>query len=241
MAVEALIFDVFGTCVDWRTGVAREIAGMAKAKGLVLDAARFADAWRGRYQPAMEAIRSGRRSYTELDVLHRENLDATLAAFAVDRHFTGRDRTELNRAWEKLLPWQDVVPGLSRLKTLFVIAPCSNGSIALMTRLAKYGGLPWDCILGAGIARAYKPDPSVYLASCAALQLPPESVMMVAAHNRDLEAARDAGLMTAFVPRPDEFGDRGSAERVPSSDWNHVAQDFRELATQLGCQVVATT
>jgi 2-haloacid dehalogenase len=235
VAVEALVFDVFGTCVDWRTGVAMEIARVANAKGIALDPVRFADAWRNRYQPAMEAIRSGRRSYAELDLLHRENLDATLAAFAIDRHFTGRDRTELNRAWEKLPPWQDVVPGLSRLKTLFIIAPCSNGSIALMTRLTRYGGLPWDCILGAGIARAYKPDPRVYLASCAALQLPPESVMMVAAHNRDLEAARGAGLMTAFVPRPDEFGEGGSAETIPSSNWDHVAQDFGELATQLGC------
>jgi 2-haloacid dehalogenase len=234
VAAEALIFDVFGTCVDWRTGVAREVAGIAKAKGISLDAAHFADDWRGRYQPAMEEIRSGRRSYAELDILHRENLDAALAAFGIGDHFDSRDRAELNRAWEKLPPWPDVVAGLSRLKTRFIIAPCSNGSIALMTRLAKQGGLPWDCILGAGIARAYKPDPQAYLASCAALQLPPESVMMVAAHNRDLEAARRTGLMTAFVPRPDEFGD-GSAETVPSSDWDQVAEDFGELARQLAC------
>jgi 2-haloacid dehalogenase len=234
VAVEALIFDVFGTCVDWRTGVAREVSRIADAKGLVLDAAAFAGAWRRRYQPAMEEIRSGRRAYADLDLLHRENLNATLAAFEVDRHFGDADRAELNHAWEKLPPWPDVVPGLSRLKTGFIIAPCSNGSIALMTRLAKYGGLPWDCILGAGIARAYKPDPQAYLASCAALRLPPKSVMMVAAHNRDLEAARRTGLMTAFVPRPDEFGD-GSAETAPSSDWDHVAEDFRELAARLAC------
>ncbi|HVW56661.1 MAG TPA: haloacid dehalogenase type II [Rhizobiaceae bacterium] len=234
MAVEALIFDVFGTCVDWRTGVAKEVSRMAGAKGLAIDAASFADAWRGRYQPAMQEIRAGRRFYVELDVLHRENLDATLTAFSIDDHFNNRDRAELNRAWEKLPPWPDVVPGLSRLKPRFIIAPCSNGSIALMTRLAKYGGLPWDCVLGAGIARAYKPDPQAYLASCAALQLAPKNVMMVAAHNSDLEAARHAGLMTAFIPRPDEFGD-GSAERIPSSGWNHAAEDFQELASQLGC------
>lgn len=235
MAVEALIFDVFGTCVDWRTGVAREVVQMAKAKGITVDAAGFADAWRGCYQPAMEEIRSGRRGYTDLDVLHRENLDATLAAFGIGDHFDGRDRTELNHAWEKLPPWPDVVAGLSRLKTRFIIAPCSNGSIALMARLAKYASLPWDCVLGAGIARAYKPDPQVYLASCAALQSPPQSVMMVAAHNSDLEAARRAGLMTAFVPRPGEFGDGGPAETVPSSDWDHVAENFEKLADDLGC------
>jgi 2-haloacid dehalogenase len=234
VAAEALIFDVFGTCVDWRTGVAREVARMANAKGITIDTARFADAWRGRYQPAMEEIRAGRRGYADLDVLHRENLDATLAALGVGDHFDSRDRAELNRAWEKLPPWPDVVPGLARLKAHFIIAPCSNGSVALMTRLARYGGLPWDCILGAGIARAYKPDPRVYLASCAALRLPPESVMMVAAHNKDLEAARRAGLMTAFVPRPAEFGD-GSSETLPAADWNHEAESFEQLASDLGC------
>ena len=236
MKVEALLFDVFGTCVDWRGGVAREVAKAAAAKGLTLDSFAFADAWRGRYQPAMEEIRSGRRAYVDLDVLHRENLDATLDAFGLAENFDDEERAALNRAWEKLPPWADVVAGLGRLKTSAIIAPCSNGSIALMTRLAKYGGLPWDCILGAGVARAYKPDPRAYLASCEALQLAPARVMMVAAHNGDLAAARDCGLKTAFVARAAEHGRGQTSDLAPTSDWDIVAPDFMGLADALNRQ-----
>jgi 2-haloacid dehalogenase len=231
-AIEALIFDVFGTCVDWRTGVAREVARVAEAKKLVLDPLAFADAWRGRYDPAMQKIRSGERGYVDLDVLHRENLDDTLAAFGLSDRFDEAEREALNHAWEKLPPWPDVVPGLARLREHHIIAPCSNGSIALMTRLAKFGGLPWDCILGAGVARAYKPDPRTYLSSCEALRLPPESVVMVAAHNDDLFAARAAGLRTGFVPRPTEHGGGQTTELKAEAEWDFVAVDIRGLAAQ---------
>jgi 2-haloacid dehalogenase len=234
VAVEAVIFDVFGTCVDWRTGVAREVEAAVLRKDSKIDAAAFADAWRGRYQPAMESIRSGGRPYTDLDILHRENLDATLAEFSLADRFSETDRAALNRAWEKLPAWPDVAPGLQRIKAKLIIAPCSNGSIALMTRLSRYAGLPWDCILGAGIARAYKPDARVYLASCEALRLQPDHVMMVAAHNDDLAAARAAGLKTAFVPRPKEHGDRQTANLAHSSDWDVTAGEFPTLAKALG-------
>lgn len=233
MQVEALIFDVFGTCVDWRTGVAREVAAATAAKGLKVDGVAFADAWRDLYQPAMQEIRSGRRSYTELDVLHRENLDTTLDSFGIAAHFGDDERTALNRAWEKLPPWPDVVPGLIRLKANRIIAPCSNGSIALMTRLARYGALPWDCILGAGIAHAYKPDPRAYIAACEALRLQPAQVMMVAAHNSDLSAARDCGLKTAFVPRPLEHGTSQVTDLRATSHWDIVAADFPALSAHL--------
>jgi 2-haloacid dehalogenase len=222
--VKALIFDVFGTCVDWRTSVAREVAAVLPE----VDALAFAAAWRAEYDPAMARIREGGRGYVPLDDLHLENLRRVAGSFGVAAP------DSLNAAWEKLDPWPDVVPGLERLKKTRIIAPCSNGSIALMTRLAKYAGLPWDCILGAEIARDYKPKSQVYLASCAALRLEPREVMMVAAHNDDLAAARDAGLATGFVPRPAEHGPDQTTDLAPSSDWDLVAGDFEDLAGRLG-------
>jgi 2-haloacid dehalogenase len=223
MTIRALIFDVFGTCVDWRGSVAREV-------GVVLpgvDATAFATAWRAEYDPAMARIREGGRGYVPLDDLHLENLHRVAAAFGV----TAPD--SLNSAWERLDPWPDVVAGLTALKQSHIIAPCSNGSIALMTRLAKYAGLPWDCILGAEIARDYKPKPAVYLAACAALRLPPAEVMMVAAHNDDLHAARAAGLATAFVPRPVEHGPAQTTDLSPEADWDVIATDFTDLNRQM--------
>jgi 2-haloacid dehalogenase len=223
MTPQALIFDVFGTCVDWRTSVAREVAAVVPQ----VDATAFATAWRAEYDPAMARIRDGGRGYVSLDDLHRENLHRVAAAFGV----TAPD--DLSRAWERLAPWPDAVLGLTALKARYIIAPCSNGSIALMTRLAKHAGLPWDCILGAEIARDYKPKPQVYLASCAALRLPPDQVMMVAAHNDDLVAARAAGLKTAFVPRRTEHGPGQTTDLSPSADWDVIATDFNDLARQL--------
>ncbi|MGP1355147.1 haloacid dehalogenase type II [Roseicyclus sp.] len=222
--LKALIFDVFGTCVDWRGSVAREVAKVLPD----LDAAAFASAWRAEYDPAMARIRDGGRGYVPLDDLHLENLHRVAAAFGV----TAPDH--LNAAWERLDPWPDVVPGLTALKAQRIVAPCSNGSIALMTRLARWGGLPWDCILGAEIARDYKPKPQVYLAACAALRLDPSEVMMVAAHNDDLAAARAAGLATGFVPRPTEHGPAQVTDLAPAADWDVVAGDFRDLARRLG-------
>ena len=231
---KALIFDVFGTCVDWRTGVAREAAVWFDRLGLDADPLTFADAWRGEYQPAMERIRSGSRGYTDLDDLHRENLDIVLDRFGISDQFDEPARQALNHAWEKLPPWTDVVSGLNAIRKNAIIAPCSNGSIALMVRLAKHAGLSWDCILGAAIARDYKPKRHVYLASCAALRLDPVEVMMVAAHNDDLHAAASCGLQTAFIPRPAEYGPEQTTDLAPSGNWTIVARDVEHLAAQLG-------
>jgi len=220
--VKALIFDVFGTCVDWGSAVAREVAAVWPG----IDAAGFATEWRAEYDPAMAPIREGRRGYTPLDVLHRETLDRVCAR----RGMTAPDPDHLAAAWERLDPWPDVVPGLAAMKVARIIAPCSNGSIALMTRLARHAGLPWDCILGAEIARDYKPSPAVYEAACAALRLAPSEVMMVAAHNHDLAAARACGLRTAFVPRPTEHGPGQTRDLEPKSDWDVIAADFNVLA-----------
>ena len=221
---KALFFDVFGTCVDWRTSVIR--AG----EPLGLPAA-YADDWRARYQPQLETVRSGDRPWTVLDVLHREALDEVLAELGADLPAAVRD--ELNLVWHRLDPWPDTVPGLTRLRERFVIAPVSNGNIALLVDMARHAGLPWDAILGAELAHAYKPNPRVYLASVHALGLEPHDVMMVAAHNGDLLAAQALGLRTAFVPRPREHGPGQVEDLAPEGDYDALAEDFLQLSEYL--------
>ena len=226
--VRGLFFDVFGTCVDWRSGVIREGRKLG-VEGV--DWPELADAWRGAYQPQLETVRSGVRPWTVLDVLHREALDGLLGSFGLDG-LQEAERAELTLAWHRLDPWPDVVDGLQRLKRRFVVAPCSNGHIALVLNMAKRAGLPWDVILGAEIARAYKPAREAYLRSAAAAGLEPGEVMMVAAHAGDLVAAAGCGMRTAFVPRPGEHGPGGAAEEPPGVAV--VARDFLELARVLG-------
>lgn len=234
--MKACLFDVFGTVVDWRTSVSRELAGFARQKGLAgIDWLEFAVEWRKLYQPSMEEVRSGRRAWTILDVLHRESLDALVRRYGI-RGLSEAELDHLNRAWHRLDPWPDVVPGLERLKKKLVIAPCSNGNIALMVNMAKRAGLPWDCVLGAETARAYKPLPEAYLAACRHLGLRPAEVMMVAAHNGDLKAAKAQGLATAFVPRPTEHGPGQRTDLAADPGCVDVAaRDFVDLAARLGC------
>jgi 2-haloacid dehalogenase len=232
-SVKALVFDTFGTVVDWRTSVTQEVEQLAKKKGLKVDAAKFADAWRAGYGPSMNRVRTGELPWTRLDALHRMILDKILVDFGI----TGLSESEidtLNHAWHRLRPWPDSVSGLTRLKKRFIIAPLSNGNIALMTNLAKYGGLPWDCILGAELARHYKPDREVYQSAADFLDLKLDQVMMVAAHLGDLRAAKGVGLRTAFVPRPHEYGPGGKPDLQPDSAVDLPATDFNDLARQLG-------
>ena len=211
--MRALLFDVFGTCVDWRTSMMREMERFGLPP-------RLAEAWRAEYQPQMETVRSGKRPWVNLDVLHRIGLDIVLAKHGLTR--SEADKRELVKGWHRLDPWPDVVEGLTKLKETHIIAPCSNGHIAQSVNLAKFAKLPWDAILGAEIARAYKPDPRVYLESVYALGLEPHEVCMVAAHRDDLIAAKAVGLQTAFVPRPQE-------PEGPPFDADFVAWDFLEL------------
>ena len=236
MDIRACLFDVFGTVVDWRTSVSRDLAGFAKQKGLSgIDWLEFAVEWRKLYQPSMEEVRSGRRAFTILDVLHRESLAKLIGRYGI-KGLSEADIEHMNRAWHRLDPWRDAAKGLSRLKSKYIIAPCSNGNIALMVNLAKRAGLPWDCILGAETARAYKPTPEAYLRSCAQLGLAPACVMMVAAHNNDLKAAKAQGLKTAFVARPKEHGPGQTTDLAPDPACVDVsAADFVELAAKLGC------
>jgi 2-haloacid dehalogenase len=229
--IKALLFDVFGTLVDWRTAVAREVEKTAARRGMTVDALAFADAWRARYQPSMEAIRAGREPFRPLDVLHRRNLDAILPPFGLD-HLDATERAELNLAWHRLDAWPDVARGLGRLHDRFRLAPCSNGNVSLMVDLARRNGFPWDAILGAEFARDYKPKPAVYLASAAALDCAPAEAMMVAAHTSDLVSAAALGLRTAFVARPDEFGDR-RGETQPGASVDFAVASIEALADRL--------
>jgi 2-haloacid dehalogenase len=232
--VQALVFDVFGTVVDWRSGVAREATPFLARYAPGADPAAFADAWRRRYSPAMEEVRSGRRPFARLDVLHRESLEAVLSEFNIDpATVTSFELDTLNLAWHRLDPWPDSVPGLARLKRRFIIAPLSNGNIRLMLDMAKRAGLLWDAILGAEIAQAYKPMPEAYLRTVDALMLKPEQVCLVAAHNYDLATARRCGLRTAFIPRLTEHGSRQVTDVKPEEDWDAVASDLEDLASQL--------
>ncbi len=236
-SLQALVFDVFGTVVDWRAGVARDLAAFLARHGAAnIDAHAVADAWRRRYQPAMEECRSGRRPFTRLDVLHRENLDAVLVEHGVDLGAVdAAELDELNRAWHRLDPWPDAIPGLLRMKARYVIAPLSNGNVALLLNMAKRAGLPWDAILGAEVAGAYKPQPEAYLRTADILGLQPREVCLVAAHNSDLAAARACGLATAFVLRATEHGPAQVTDLAASDAWDFIAPDFGDLATQLGC------
>ena len=229
--IGALIFDVFGTLVDWRTAIAREARQHLSPLAIDVDWHAFADAWRDQYQPAMEEVRRGRLPFSKLDRLHRRNLDVVLADLGLDQ-VDEATRTALNLAWHRLDAWPDVAPGLLELRTSFRLAPCSNGNISLMVDLARHNGLPWDAILGAELARDYKPKAIVYLVAADAFDLAPTETMMVAAHSPDLAAAAAAGLRTAFVARPHEFGPN-TGETSASVPVDLSAADLLDLARLL--------
>jgi len=231
--ISALLFDVFGTVVDWRTSVIRELETFASHRRIEADWTAFADAWRARYQPSMEAVRSGEREWTILDTLHRESLDALLEEHGI-RELSDADIHYLNEVWHRLKPWPDTVPGLTRLKARYTLATLSNGNIALLVDMAKKAGLPWDAVLGAEPARAYKPMPEAYLRTAKFLGLKPEQCMMVAAHNDDLQHAASHGMRTAFVCRPTEYGPHQSKDQEATSNWTVVTDSMEGLADALG-------
>jgi len=232
--VRALTFDVFGTVVDWRSGIARDGAELGRAKGIDLNWRAFADDWRALYQPAMERVRSGEIAWCKLDDLHRMNLDELLARHHI-QNLTEQEIDHLNRAWHRLDPWPDAVAGLTRLKQKYILATLSNGNVSLLVNMAKRAALPWDAVLGAETAGAYKPQPQAYLRSAEMLGLAPEQCMMVAAHNGDLAAASALGMKTAFVRRPAEYGPDQKTDLAPEGAWDIAAEDFLELAKSLGC------
>jgi len=233
-AFKALLFDVFGTVVDWRGSIIAEGQAFGRNRGLNVDWAAFADGWRSKYQPAMQRVREGNIGWIKLDDLHHANLLELLDEFAV----TGLSQAEIdnwNKVWHRLQPWPDTVAGLTRLKQGYILATLSNGNVALLVNMAKRAGLPWDAILGAEVAGHYKPQPEAYLKTADFLDLAPAECLMVAAHNADLKAAAACGLGTAFVRRPAEYGPAQDFDMEPENDYDYVADNFVDLASQLGC------
>lgn len=230
--VRALAFDVFGTVVDWRSSVIREGEALGRARGLRVDWAAFAEAWRDRYHPAMDRVRQGELPWMTMDELHRMNLDHVLERFGVES-LTESEKDDFNRVWHRLDPWPDSVPGLQRLKAKFTVATLSNGNVGLLVNMAKRAGLPWDVVLSSEIVGHYKPDREVYLKAADLLGLSPGEVMMVAAHQYDLRAAAEAGLRTGFVPRPNEWPNR-QIDLSYEDAFDVNARDFLDLSAQLG-------
>ncbi len=231
-AVQALNFDVFGTVVDWRTGIARAGRGMGRKHGIAADWEAFADAWRGQYQPQLEKVRSGSLGWTPLDTLHRLGLNAIAADFGLEG-LSDAEREALVRAWHKLDPWPDVVAGLDRLHERYLLATLSNGSLPLLAHMAKRAGLPWDAILGPPVVKHYKPQPEAYRLSAELLELEPAACMLVAAHPSDLEAAQAVGFRTAYVHRPREYGAGRGAPWPRGDAFDLVCESFEELADRM--------
>src|ERR1700761_1711037 len=232
--VRAVLFDVFGTVVDWRSGIAAAVSSFAAEHRLELDPGAFADAWRQQYQPAMERVRAGERPYATLDVLHRENLEQVLHGLGLDpAGFRPGDLDDLSRAWHFLPPWPDSVAGVTALKRGYIVGPLSNGNTSLLLDMAKAAGLPWDLILGSDVSRAYKPDREAYLRPAALLGLQPGEVMLAAAHEGDLAAARKTGLATAFIARPLEYGPGAAATVAATGDWGLAGGSIPEIADLL--------
>lgn len=233
-SIKAVVFDVFGTVVDWRTSIMRQGRELGERIGIDADWEAFADAWRGKYQPSMEQVRSGKRPWTKLDDLHRESLLELIDEFEI-KGLSEDDIYEFNKAWHRLDPWPDSVEGLTRLKRKYIIATLSNGNVALLTNMAKRAGLPWDAILGAEPARAYKPTPESYLRTADFLGLPTGQMMLCAAHNDDLVAARSHGYRTAFVRRPGEYGPHQEKDLKAEHDFDVIGETIVEVAEKLGC------
>jgi 2-haloacid dehalogenase len=233
--VKALVFDTFGTVVDWRGSVARMGERLAKKKGIEgVDWEAFARSWRAGYRPGMAPVIAGKRPWTPIDVIHRERLDVILKEFGIAGHFSEAEVADINLMWHRLDPWPDSVPGLLRLKRAYIISPLSNGATQLLVNMAKRAGIPWDMILSSDVTRAYKRDPRAYQAACAALGMEPGQVMMCAAHNDDLEAARVQGMRTAYVNRPYEYGADQVKDFEADSDWDIVTDHIGGIADALG-------
>ena len=230
--VKAMTFDVFGTVVDWRSSIAREAKMMGEQKGFDFDWDNFADKWRAGYGPSMNKVRTGELPWTKIDVLHRMILDELLSEYNIT-NLTESEKDHFNRAWHRLDPWPDSVPGLTELKKNYVISPLSNGNVALLVNMAKYGGLPWDTVLSAELAQHYKPDPEAYQSTSEFLGFPIEQIMMVAAHKNDLKSAKGQGMMTGYIPRPKEHRPNTTVDSNPEDYIDIIGENFVDFANKM--------
>jgi 2-haloacid dehalogenase len=234
MQIRALLFDTYGTVVDWRSSVLDEMRALGQRHRVTADWERFLEDWKRAYRPGMDRVNRGESPWVSVETIYRRRLDEILPVHGL-AGLPEDDVEHLTRAWWRLRPWPDAVPGLMRLKRRHIVAPLSNASFIGMVMLAKFAGLPWDCVITAENARCYKPRPEVYRTALALLGLQPDEVLMVAAHNYDLAAARAEGMRTAFVPRPEEYGPTQTTDLVAEQDWDVVARNFEDLAVRLGC------
>jgi 2-haloacid dehalogenase len=228
-----IVFDTFGSVVDWRGSLIADLTAFGRQRGITADWPALVDAWRAAYHPSMDRVRKGLQPWTKLDDLHRASLDKLVAEFGI-QGLTEQDLVHINLGWHRLNGWPDSVPGLTRLKSRFVIGPLSNGNVSLLTYMAKHAGLPWDMVFGSDLFGHFKPDPETYLGVAEMMDLAPDQVMLAAAHNNDLANARKCGLMTAFFARPTEYGPHQKRDYAADQDWDFVARDIEDLATQLG-------
>jgi 2-haloacid dehalogenase len=229
----AIVFDTFGTVVDWRSSLIADLSSFGTSKGITADWPALVDAWRAAYHPSMDKVRRGERPWTKLDDLHRASLDHLVRELGI-KGLSEQDLVHINLGWHRLHPWPDSVPGLTRLKSRFIIGPLSNGNVSLLLNMAKFAGIPWDMIFGSDLFGHFKPDPETYLGVARMLDLRPDQVMLAAAHNGDLAAARSHGLLTGFFPRPTEYGPHQKKDNQAEQDWDIVATNIQDLATQLG-------
>ncbi len=232
--VKAILFDTFGSVVDWRGSLIGDLSAYGAGRGIAADWATLVDDWRAAYAPSMDRVRKGELPWTRLDALHRASLDRLVAEHGI-KGLTEADLVHINLGWHRLDPWPDAVAGLTRLRAQYIIGPLSNGSVPLLVNMAKRAGIPWDMVCSTELFRHYKPDPETYLGAAGLLGLQPGEVMMAAAHNGDLAAARKCGLKTAFWARPTEYGPRQVRDFEATSDWDVVSKDIEDLATQMGC------
>lgn len=229
----AIVFDTFGTVVDWRTSLIADLTAYGGSRGVSADWPALVDAWRAAYHPSMDRVRKGEQPWTKLDALHRASLDRLVEEFGIKGLNEG-DLAHINLGWHRLHAWPDAVPGLTRLKSRFIIGPLSNGNVSLLLNMAKFAGIPWDMIFGSDLFQHFKPDPETYLGVARMLDLRPDQVMMAAAHNGDLAKARACGLMTAFFPRAGEYGPHQKRDHAAEQDWDVVAADIQDMAGKLG-------
>ncbi len=229
----AIVFDTFGTVVDWRSSLIAELTAFGRERGINADWTALVDAWRASYHPSMDRVRKGEQPWSTLDGLHRASLDALVKQFEITG-LSEDDLRHINRGWHRLHPWPDSVPGLTRLKRKFIIGPLSNGNVSLLLNMGKHAGIPWDMIFGSDLFHHFKPDPETYLGAARLLDIEPGQLMMAAAHNNDLANARKCGLMTAFFARPKEYGPHQKRDFSADQEWDVVATDIEDLATKLG-------
>jgi 2-haloacid dehalogenase len=229
----AIVFDTFGSVVDWRSSLIADLTAYGASRGVTADWTALVDAWRAAYHPSMDRVRKGQLPWTKLDALHRASLDVLIARFDI-KGLSEDDLVHINLGWHRLHPWPDSLPGLTRLKSRFIIGPLSNGNVSLLLNMAKFAGIPWDMIFGSDLFGHFKPDPETYLGVARMLDIRPGQVMLAAAHNGDLAAARACGLLTAFFPRPGEYGPHQKRDYAADQDWDVVATDIQDMAARLG-------